>query len=118
MNFKSFMPVKFSFDLAFRLANSTSFHKGETYFEDGAVNKVWLEGKAYKALVTGTRQYNVSILVKTENDVQTECDCPYEGSGICKHVVATILSLANDSEPAVVNIQNKSEKMEQTAKKL
>ncbi len=112
------MPVKFSSDLAFRLANSTSFHKGETYFEDGAVNKVWLEGKAYRAFVTGTRQYNVSILVKTENNVQTECDCPYEGSGICKHVVATILALANDSELAVVNIQNKSEKMEQTAKKL
>ncbi|MFH1089058.1 MAG: SWIM zinc finger family protein [Candidatus Uhrbacteria bacterium] len=112
------MSVKFSSDLAFRLANHASFHKGEVYFEDGAVNKVWLEGRMYKAFVTGTRQYNVSISVKTEDDVQAECDCPYEGSGICKHVVATILALANNPELAVVNVQNKLEKQEQMAKKM
>jgi len=112
------MSVKFSSDLAFHLANPASFQKGETYFEDGAVSKVWREGEVYKAFVAGTRQYNVSISIKTEDDVQTECDCPYEGSGICKHVVATIFALANNPELAVINIQNKSEKQEQMVKKM
>lgn len=112
------MPVKFSSDLAFRFAHPYAFNKGEKYFEDGAVSKVRLEGQTYKSVVEGTRLYNVDIVVKSEDNIEAICTCPYEGEGICKHAVATILALANNPEPVAVDIQNKAEKLEQRAEKL
>lgn len=112
------MPVKFSSNIAFRFAHPAAFSKGEEYFEDGAVKKVWREGQTYKAIVEGTRNYNVSIMVKSEEDVEAQCTCPYEGDGICKHAVATILALADNPELATMDIQNKTEKLEQRAEKL
>ena len=112
------MPIKFLSDLAFRFAHPYAFSKGEKYFEDGAVSKVRLEGQTYKSVVEGTRLYNVDIVVKSEDDIKATCTCPYEGEGICKHAVATILALANNPELATVNIQNKAEQLEQWAEKL
>lgn len=98
------MLTQFSSQLAFQLASPTSYRRGEEYFNDGAVEKIWLEDGVYKAIVQGTRRYTVSVCIQGE-DIKTECTCPYEMEGICKHIVAAILALAEDKKLATINTQ-------------
>jgi hypothetical protein len=112
------MAFKFSSNIAFRMAEPLSFHKGEEYFEDGLVNKVSKVGNVYKAVVQGSRRYDVSILVAAEDEIKASCNCPYDGGGICKHAVAVILALAQNPEFAAVNLPAKDAQKEQTAEKL
>lgn len=107
----------FSFDLAFRLATTASYFKGEEYFTDGAVIKLWKEDEQYLAAVQGTQLYTVTITTRAEN-VQTNCTCPYEGEGVCKHVVAAILAFSKDPQFAKTNFPQKEDTKEYAAEQV
>ena len=51
------------------------------------------------AIVTGNDEYKI-VLTWDHEDLLYECSCPVDNdkNGACKHVVATILYLAQDAE--------------------
>lgn len=87
----------FSEDLAFSVAKFSSFEKGNEYFEDGLVEKIWKENDVYKALVRGNELYQVSLSFENEK-LEYDCTCPYDFDGACKHVIAAILAFASDKK--------------------
>ena len=110
----------FSESLALNLSTPSSFHRGGEYFRDGGVEKIWREGEVYKALVRGTRLYEVSLRVTAEVDegVKADCTCPYDFGGVCKHVVAAILALAADKSLAADHPPRQKEQPAQKVDKL
>ena len=72
--------------------------RGEEYYESGAVSdlKETLPGE-WTATVDGTSSYTVEISLEGDKVDSWYCDCPYDG-GICKHVVATLLAIRDNSE--------------------
>jgi len=84
-------------DIIYDLASGASVTKGYDYFHTGAVLKVWIEDGVYKAHVKGNELYTVTIY-EMKDDIQTDCTCPYDWGGACKHVVAAILAVCNNKE--------------------
>lgn len=74
--------------------------RGEAYYESGAVSELEevLPGD-WEAAVDGTDSYNVGISMEGDEVKTWYCDCPYDG-GICKHVVATLLAIRDNSKKA------------------
>ncbi len=85
----------FSDELAFSIARFPSYEKGQEYFQDGRVAKIWEEDGVYRAIVRGTQSYHVSLRSRDE-EVVYDCTCPFEGDGACKHVVASVFAFAAD----------------------
>lgn len=79
--------------------------RGYEYYEDGAVlNLCSKEGGAYKAQVSGDRQYAAEVALSGRQVTFVRCDCPYvEGvrGAWCKHLTAVLYALrygVEDSE--------------------
>jgi uncharacterized Zn finger protein len=81
-------------------ANAKSFQRGEAYYEAGAVNAVTQRGNVLQADVTGTqaRPYHVNLSFDSSGLTSVNCTCAYEFEGWCKHIVATMLFCARNSE--------------------
>ncbi len=88
--------------------NDKYYHRGKTYFLNGAVSQVELKDETrqkYEAKVFGTRQYTVTLELKSETKLQAQCTCPAYtqwnyGSAGCKHIIASILKLAEQQRLA------------------
>ncbi|WP_375492613.1 SWIM zinc finger domain-containing protein [uncultured Nostoc sp.] len=83
-----------------RHANAKSFQRGEAYYEAGAVNAVIQRGHLLQADVTGTqaRPYHVNLSFDSSGLTSVKCTCAYDLEGWCKHIVATMLVCARNSE--------------------
>lgn len=79
------------------LATETSYVRGEDYADYGAVRNLVLEGETYRAHVYGTHRYTVRVW-DDSGDVRSSCTCPYDWGGICKHIVAVMLSVLEQQE--------------------
>ncbi|MGI4871192.1 MAG: SWIM zinc finger family protein [Janthinobacterium lividum] len=75
-----------------KLANATSFERGDDYYNEDSVEKLRREGNEFTARVRGTQNYRVSLLL-TAAGPQFSCSCPYNFDGICKHEVALGLAV-------------------------
>ncbi len=88
-----------------RRATAASWQRGVNYFESGAVsNAVWREG-TLTAQVEGSEiePYRVHIRFDEQGTIREAfCSCPYEGSGDCKHIIATLLMLIHRPEEVSV----------------
>ncbi|KKP45958.1 MAG: hypothetical protein UR39_C0017G0016 [Candidatus Woesebacteria bacterium GW2011_GWA1_33_30] len=47
------------------------------------------------ANVQGVDNYKVTLYFDKDDELISNCSCPYEGGGVCKHIVSVILSLSN-----------------------
>lgn len=85
-----------------RHATSRSFERGCDYIADGAVRLLANSAKQIKGDVRGTgwTLYRVEAVHDESGDVLARCDCPYEGDGWCKHIVALLLAACAEGEPA------------------
>ncbi|MEH2348077.1 MAG: SWIM zinc finger family protein [Nostoc sp.] len=83
-----------------RHANAKSFQRGEAYYEAGAVNAVTQRGHLLQADVAGTeaRPYHVNLSFDSSGLTSANCTCAYNLDGWCKHIVATMLVCARESE--------------------
>jgi uncharacterized Zn finger protein len=83
-----------------RHANAKSFQRGEAYYEAGAVNAITQRGHLLQADVIGTepRPYQVSLSFDRSGLTSVKCTCVYNLDGWCKHIVATMLVCARNSE--------------------
>ena len=98
-----------------QLCTESSFSKGERYFEEGRVRIKEATPSRVKAVVSGTENYQVEIEMGEE--FSGECDCPYDWGGLCKHIVATFLSIIRD-EGEIENLTEKSNSEWESAKSL
>jgi uncharacterized Zn finger protein len=81
-------------------ASENSFHRGmECYIQRGVLS-LTRRGSQLMAEVQGS-QYEphlVRLSAATGDLAEAECSCPYEWDGICKHIVATLLTCINDPD--------------------
>jgi uncharacterized Zn finger protein len=76
------------------LASEKSFERGETYYRDGAVLDPICQEAHLRAQCEGSdyEPYQVVATLGKGGIAETSCTCPYDYGGICKHVVALLLT--------------------------
>ncbi|WP_338738953.1 SWIM zinc finger family protein [Haloplanus salilacus] len=74
------------------------FERGERYLTESRIHEIHCIGTTVTAIVSGSRQYDVRVDLATDGFAPW-CDCPYDGPGACKHVVAVLLRCADDPPP-------------------
>jgi uncharacterized Zn finger protein len=82
------------------LARSKSYQRGQSYYDQGAVSDVVRRGSTVTAEVEGSRNQHYRITIEFDDDgvARTDCSCPYDHGGICKHRVAVLLTCLDDPE--------------------
>ena len=70
--------------------------RGENLYYNDAVYNVKRDGNIYRANVSGTYIYDVSVEIENDQFVGGECSCPYDGN--CKHMAALLYAIDDDCE--------------------
>lgn len=86
------------------LATPQSYERGEAI----RVEKLVKRGEVYEGELLGTYRYRQTIDLRNEPMVAT-CSCPYEGTGICKHIVAVGLAIIEDAFTEMEELEEASE---------
>lgn len=75
------------------LATDRSFERGRSYYNGGAITDAVLQGDELIAECEGSdyEPYQVSITLDENGVADTDCTCPYDWGGACKHIVALLL---------------------------
>lgn len=83
-----------------RLADGQSFGRGKSYYESGAILEPFLQGNVLRAYCEGSQYepYRVTATLDEDGVASTECTCPYDWGGICKHLVALLLTWVHEPE--------------------
>src|SRR5688572_924306 len=83
-----------------RLATPESYARGHQYFAAGHVQRIVRRGDRIEAEVTGSQwdPYLVTIPDTPSGAEEADCSCPYSWDGICKHIVAVLLTLLHEPE--------------------
>jgi uncharacterized Zn finger protein len=81
------------------LAIAQSFERGYDYYHSGAVYEVVRRGDELTAEVEGSQYdpYTVRVTLDESGIAATECTCPYDWGGICKHIVAVLLHYVHET---------------------
>ncbi|MDB2273369.1 SWIM zinc finger family protein [Halorubrum ezzemoulense] len=72
------------------------FERGENYLTEGRIREIHRVDATVSAVVSGSRQYDVRVDLAADG-FDPWCDCPYDGPGACKHVVAVLLRCLDDA---------------------
>lgn len=86
-----------------RLASSESYMRGEDYYKNGAVISTIRRGNRIIAEVEGSQYdpYTVTVTLDKGGIKDTDCTCPYDFGGICKHIVAVLLTCLHDQKTII-----------------
>ncbi len=91
------------------LAGKAAYQRGETYYRDGRVSDLRINGNSIIAEVEGTELYRVN-LKHTVRVFEGSCDCPAsENFDFCKHCVATSLKYLEQCQSKEVLKESKGE---------
>jgi len=74
------------------------FERADRYRSEGCIREIHRVDTTVTAVVSGSRQYDVRVDLATDGFAPW-CDCPYDGPGTCKHVVAVLLRCVDDPPP-------------------
>ena len=82
------------------LTSGKSFERGEAYYRDGAVLEPVRQARDLRAQCEGSdyEPYQVSATLAEGGITETSCTCPYDYGGICKHVVALLLTYVHEPQ--------------------
>lgn len=69
------------------------FERGQNYRDEGRIQRLDRFGDLVTAVVRGSNLYDVTVDFSSRS-IDTQCTCPYDGGGDCKHVVAVLLDVA------------------------
>jgi uncharacterized Zn finger protein len=77
-----------------KLASEQSFERGQDYYHGGAVGEPLRQGMVLRAECAGSdyEPYSVRVTLAKDGIAETSCTCPYDWGGICKHIVALLLT--------------------------
>ncbi|NEO26406.1 MAG: helix-turn-helix domain-containing protein [Kamptonema sp. SIO4C4] len=81
-----------------RLATTTSFLRGQKYYQAGAVHSPTLQGNVLYGVCLGSQRYRVRVVLSELEGVRSACTCPYDWGGLCKHRVALLLAYLYQGE--------------------
>ena len=71
--------------------------RGFDYYQQGLVTSVQKNATGYRAVVEGTEDYSVEILVYDNEEWELQCDCPYaDGGNYCKHMAAVMYQIEQE----------------------
>lgn len=100
--------IKSTDSIRFMCNVDITYSKGLYYYNDGRVLSVAKVRGVYKACVRGREDYDVLLTFKDDTLVDYHCTCPafYHYTGICKHIVATLLYMYNENEPIKLDYSN------------
>jgi uncharacterized Zn finger protein len=75
-----------------------TYERGRDYYDNSAVSDVTLRGQQVIAEVEGSDYdpYLVTITFNAQGLVATDCTCPYDWGGDCKHIVAVLLACLHE----------------------
>jgi uncharacterized Zn finger protein len=76
------------------LCTDAVYERGENYRAEGRIQQLSLFSDTITAVVSGSRDYDTTLDLSAEG-FNPQCSCPYDGPGVCKHVVAVLLRLAD-----------------------
>ncbi len=68
------------------------FERGENYRDEGRIQRLDRFDDLVTATVQGSNPYDVTVEFGRRS-IDTQCTCPYDGGGDCKHVVAVLLEV-------------------------
>ena len=69
--------------------------RGQAYFDEGRVSELERTEDGYAAIVEGTEEYEVEILLEGDSVEDMLCDCPCaEDGNACKHMAAVLFAVA------------------------
>jgi len=71
------------------------FERGQTYRDERRIQSRDRFGDLVTATVRGSNRYDVTVELDGRS-IDTQCTCPYDRSGDCKHIVAVLLDIAAD----------------------
>ncbi|CDH46272.1 SWIM zinc finger family protein [Candidatus Contendibacter odensensis] len=94
----------FDTTLLHEYASNQSIQRGREYFQEGAVGALVLRGHQLQADVAGSqpRPYRVEIEFNAEDVAEACCSCPYNYGGWCKHIIAVLLTYAEQPDQVEV----------------
>lgn len=77
-----------------------SFHRGESLYESGAIFLPVRRGNVLRAQCVGAYSdyYHVSAAFDEAGEFTTDCTCPYDWGGDCKHIIALLLTYVYEPE--------------------
>jgi uncharacterized Zn finger protein len=83
-----------------KLASEKSFERGKNYYRDEAILEPVRQGMELRAYSEGSdyEPYQVSAMLAKNGIAETSCTCPYDHGGICKHVVALLLTYVHNPQ--------------------
>ena len=82
------------------LASAQSFERGKSYYQGGAIIEPLRQGLELRAECEGSEYepYQISVALNPKGIGETSCTCPYDWGGICKHIVALLLTYAHNPQ--------------------
>jgi uncharacterized Zn finger protein len=82
------------------LASGSSFERGTNYYRDGAVLEPVRQEMELRAQCEGSdyEPYQVSATLTKSGIAEPSCTCPYDYGGICKHIVALLLTYVHEPQ--------------------
>ena len=80
------------------LCTNAVFERGESYLAENRIREIHRVDATVSAVVSGSRQYDVRVDLAADG-FDPWCDCPYDGPGACKHVVAVLLRCLDEVPP-------------------
>ena len=91
------------------------FKRGEQYYEEGLVEKVFLHqmNNTVEADVAGTELYQLEFYLDS-GALHATCDCPYDD--VCKHIVAVLLQIVSDGTKRTIEVAANHPSSERTRK--
>ena len=91
--------------------SSKILERGYDYWAEGLVSDVLSTEDGYEAIVSGSYNYEVEIIVDDDEVLEMYCDCPYAEEGrYCKHMAAVLYELTNQCMAAGILIPHVSGK--------
>lgn len=83
-----------------RLVSAQSFERGESYYRSGAILDPVRQGLELRAQCAGSEHepYEVSATLGENSVAETSCTCPYDWGGVCKHIVALLLTYVHEPQ--------------------
>jgi len=83
-----------------RWTDDAYFHRGQNYFEQGAIYDQRRQGMTLKSKCSGTQSpfYRQEVWFDSKGIKSAECSCPVGAGGRCKHTVALLLMWVSDPD--------------------
>ncbi len=88
----------------------TIYERGENYYHLGNILEIINSNGNYTAEVEGSNGeiYTVNIEMNSSGKVKFfDCDCPYDYSPVCKHIVAVLLAIQNNKNMNVDPLEDR-----------